>query len=102
MSMKKTVILSEPLETGGKQITEVEVRRANIGDEEDAMQMAIQFKKGKNPLTVEMCLMSRLTKLPYDVVRSMHTQDYVTIRQAMNELNGSEAEEPDNENPMTP
>lgn len=102
MSQKKFVKLEEALEIGGKQITELEVRRSTIGDEEDAMQSAIQLKKGKNPLTVEMCLMARVTRLPYDAVRSMHSQDYMAIRQAMNALNGTSLEEEtDDENPMT-
>lgn len=103
MSQKKVVTLEEPLEIGGKRIAEIEVRRSTIGDEEDAMQSAIQLKKGKNPLTVEMCLMARVTRLPYDAVRSMHSQDYMAIRQAINELNGTSPEgEAEDENPMTP
>lgn len=101
--MKKTVKLREALQFGGKEVTEVEVRRSTIGDEEDAMQDAVRMKRGKNPLTVEMCLLSRVSRVPYDVLRSMYDPDYVEIRQALNELNGgsrAEANE-DDENPMT-
>lgn len=102
MENNKIVILKEPLEVAGKILTEIEVRRSTIGDEEDAMQTAIQLKKGKNPLTVEMCLMARVTRLPYDKIRLMHGQDYAAIRAALNELNGVEAPKDDDENPMTP
>ena len=101
MENKKTIQLKEPIEVGGQTLTEIEVRRSTIGDEEDAMQQAIQFKKAKNPLTVEMCLMARVAKLPYDKIRDMHGQDYAAIRAALNELNGMSRQEDDDENPMT-
>lgn len=99
----KKVTLVEPISVGGKELLEVDVRRSCIGDEEDAMQQAIQMKRGKNPLTVEMCLMARVSGLPFDAVRSMHGPDYTAIRQAMNELNGLSPDDvDDDENPMTP
>ncbi|MBQ3059612.1 MAG: phage tail assembly protein [Desulfovibrio sp.] len=98
MSRNKTVILSEAIEVGGKQITEVIIRRSTVGDEEDAMQQAIQIKRARNAVTVEMCLMSRLTRLPYDAIRNMCGPDYAALRMALNELNGGSPEE---ENPMT-
>lgn len=98
----KNIKLIEPVTVGGKEITEITVRRSTIGDEEDAMQAAIQMKRGKNPLCVEMNLMSRVSKLPYDVLRSMHGQDYQQIRNALNEVNGTLPEAVDDENPMTP
>lgn len=102
MENKKIVQLKEPLEVAGKTLTEIEVRRSTIGDEEDAMQTAIQLKKGKNPMTVEMCIMARVTRLQYDKIRQMHAQDYAAIRAALNELNGREAPAEEDENPMTP
>lgn len=102
MENKKIIQLQEPLEVAGKTLTEIEVRRSTIGDEEDAMQTAIQLKKSKNPLTVEMCLIARVARLPYDKIRQMHGQDYAAIRAALNELNGMEAPTEDDENPMTP
>ena len=98
MAKTTTVILSEALEVGGKQISEVIIRRSTVGDEEDAMQQAIQLKRPKNAVTMEMCLMSRLTKLPYDAIRSLCGPDYAALRNALNELNGASPEE---ENPMT-
>lgn len=102
MENKKKIQLKEAIEVGGATLTEIEVRRSTIGDEEDAMQTAVQMKRAKNPLTVEMCLMARVTRLPYDKLRQMHGQDYAAIRAALNELNGVEAPEEDEENPMTP
>ena len=46
MENKKIVQLTEPLEVAGKTLTELEVRRSTIGDEEDAMQTAIQPEEG--------------------------------------------------------
>ena len=102
MENRKKIQLREAIEVGGQTLTVIEVRRSTIGDEEDAMQQAIQLKKGKNPLTVEMCLMARVAKLPYDKIRDMHGQDYAAIRAALNELNGMPGQEYDDENPMTP
>ncbi len=101
MDNKKIIQMQEPLEVGGKTLTEIEVRRSTIGDEEDAMQTAVQMKRAKNPLTVEMCLMARVARLPYDKIRQMHGQDYAAIRAALNELNGMEAPADNDENPMT-
>lgn len=102
-----TVTLREPVQTAGQEVTEVTLRRATVGDEEDAMQQAIQLKRGKNPVTVEMCLFSRVTRLPYDVIRTMNGVDYAALREAHNRLNGfvPDGEEPgdaDAENPTTP
>lgn len=102
MENKKTIKLQEAIEVGGQTLTEIEVRRSTIGDEEDAMQTAVQMKRAKNPLTVEMCLMARVAKLPYDKIRQMHGPDYAAIRSALNELNGMEAPAEEDENPMTP
>ena len=98
MENKKTIQLKEPIEVGGKTLTEIEVRRSTIGDEEDAMQTAVRMKRGQNPLTVEMCLFAKVTRLPYDKIRMMNGQDYAAIRAALNELNGVEPPT-DDENP---
>ena len=101
MGNKKIIKLQEAIQVGEQTLTEIEVRRSTIGDEEDAMQTAVQMKRAKNPLTVEMCLMARVTKLPYDKIRQMHGQDYAALRSAVNELNGMPTPVED-ENPMTP
>ena len=102
MENKKTIQLTEPLEVAGKTVTEIEVRRSTIGDEEEAMQQAVRMKRSQNPLTVEMCLMARVSGLTYDKIRTMHGQDYTAIRAALNELNGAEPPAQDDENPTTP
>lgn len=94
----KHVNLAEPLNIGGKEITEVVVRRSTVGDEEDAMQQAISLKRGNNNVTVELCLMAKLTRLPYDAIRGMVGPEYQKLKAALNEVNGL-AEET-SENPM--
>lgn len=84
----KTVKLLEPIQVGGKEVTEVTLRRSTVGDEEDAMQQAVQLKRGKNAVTVEVCLFSKVTRLPYDAIRSLYGTDYAAIREAFNNLNG--------------
>lgn len=91
---KKTVTLLEPIEVGGKILTEVSIRRSTVGDEEDAMQQAVQLKRAQNAVTVEICLVSKLTRLPYDAVRSMCGQDYAALREALSGLNTGDAPNP--------
>lgn len=98
--LKKIVKLQEPITISSVETSEVEVRASTIGDEEDALQQAIQLKKGKNALTIEMCLFSKVSKIPYDVLRSMNRADYGAIRLAVNEVNGIEDSEEGDENPI--
>lgn len=91
---EKTIKLLEPVVVGGKERAEVTIRRSTVGDEEDAMDMAIRLKRPKNNVTVEVCMFSKLTKLPYDAIRSMCGQDYTALREALNELNAPEGEDP--------
>lgn len=107
MAETKTVKLAEPIQMGAKEITEVTLRRSTVGDEEDAMQQAVQLKRGKNPVTVEMFLFAKVTRLTYDAIRSMYGTDYAAIREAFNDLNGytppdDEEGDADDGNPMTP
>lgn len=99
----KTINLSRPVTVNGAEVTEITVRPTTVGNEEDAMQMAISMKRGKNPLTVEMCLFAKSTKLPFDALRAMPSSDYVKIRKAVNEVNGIEEDEEteEDENPTT-
>lgn len=89
-----TVPLTQALTVGGKEITEVSLRASTVGDEEDAMQQAVQLGKAKNSITFELCLVSKLTRLPYDTIRHLPGRDYAKIRQAMNKLNKLELEDP--------
>lgn len=88
MEKTRTIKLADPVVVGGNEISEVILRRATVGDEEDAMQRAVQLKRAANPVTVELCLFSKLTRLPYDTLRMMHGPDYKKIRDAHNELSG--------------
>lgn len=96
----KHVTLAEPLTVAGKELSEVIVRRSTVGDEEDAMQEAIRLKRGNNNVTVELCLMAKLTRLPYDAIRSMPGPEYQKLKEALNEVN-SPAEEIENPTQMT-
>ncbi len=85
---EKTVILLEPVSVRGEKKKEIVVRASTVGDEEDAMQRAVQMNKARNPVTVELCLISRVSGIKYDDLRGMNGQDYATLRAALNELNG--------------
>lgn len=87
MKRSKSVVLNEPLNVGGKTIAEVVVRASTVGDEEDAMQLAVNMKRSTNPVTVEVSLLSIVTRLPYDAIRGMRGADYGKLRDALNELN---------------
>lgn len=89
MKRSKTVVLNEPLNIGGKTIVEVVVRASTVGDEEDAMQLAVDMKRSTNPVTVEVSLLSIVTRLPYDAIRGMSGADYGKLRDALNALNGA-------------
>ena len=89
MKRSKSVVLNEPLNVGGKTIAEVVVRASTVGDEEDAMQLAVNMKRSTNPVTVEVSLLSIVTRLPYDAIRGMRGADYGQLRAALNELNGA-------------
>lgn len=86
--MKKVaqVTLHEPLTIGGKTYTAIDVRRPCVGDEEDAMDQALAMGKGENRVTLELCLYSKITLIPYDVLRTMDADDYRSIRDAAVEL----------------
>ena len=98
----KKITLSAPILVGGRELAEIEVRQTTIGDEEDALQMAINMKRGKNPMTVEMCQFAKATKLPFDALRGMKTGDYLKIRAALNELNSVGEKPEEDENPTMP
>ena len=97
----KKIVLSRPVIVNGKEITELEVRPVTVGDEEDAMQDAVNMKRSKNSVTVEMCVFARATRLPFDAIRSMRSIDYVKIRQAVNQMNGLAPQEENDEDPTT-
>lgn len=96
----RTVRLRTPVQAGGKDITEVVVRASTVGDEEDAMQQAVNLQRGSNPVTVEICLLAKVSRLPYDALREMNGFDYAALREALSAVNGLTAgTEPAGENP---
>ena len=75
--MEKTAqaTLSAPITVQGKKTDILTLRRATLGDDEDAMDMAISFNRGNNPVTVELCTLSIVTGVPYDVLRTLDEDD---------------------------
>ena len=101
--MKKVeqVTLNEPLTIGGKTYTTIDVRRPCVGDEEVAMEQAISMGRGENRVTLEMCLFSILTGIPYDQLRGMDADDYTAIRKAADAVSRpTKKEEPAAEDPQ--
>lgn len=97
----QTVKLSAPLQVGGKDVWELTVRPTIIADEEDAMQDAVNLKRGTNPLTAEMTLLARIARVPYDALRSLSSGDYLKLRAAFNEVNSVNAVDADQGNPTS-
>ncbi|MFQ6997068.1 phage tail assembly protein [Bilophila wadsworthia] len=86
--MEKTAqaTLSAPITVQGKKTDILTLRRATLGDDEDAMDMVISFNRGNNPVTVELCTLSIVTGVPYDVLRTLDEDDIGAIRAAHNSL----------------
>ena len=80
--MEKTAqaTLSTPITVRGKKTDTITLRRATLGDDEDAMDMAISFNRGNNPVTVELCTLSIVAGVPYDVLRTLDEDDIGAIR----------------------
>lgn len=95
----QTVKLSAPLQVGGKEVWELTVRPSTIGDEEDGMQDAVGMHRGNNPLTAEMALLARITRVPYDAMRGLSSGDYLKLRAAFNVVNRVNAVDSGQENP---
>ena len=86
--MEKTAqaTLSTPITVRGKKTDTITLRRATLGDDEDAMDMAISFNRGNNPVTVELRTLSIVAGVPYDVLRTLDEDDIGAIRAAHNAL----------------
>ena len=83
MKKVETVVLDEAVEVKGRgKVTDVEVRRPTVADEEDAMDMAIGMRKGDNRITLEVCTYSRVTGIKYEDLRNMDADDFTKIRNA--------------------
>ena len=99
--MKKTTVkIEKPILIAGKEVSEICLRSSTVGDEEDAMQQAVQLKRSKNNVTIELCLFAKLTRIPYDVLRTLQGPDYQKLRDALNEMNGAAADAEEDENPL--
>ena len=89
MAIKEAVVeLSEPIQVGTETLNTLKIHLPTVGDEEDAMDMAIFAGRPNNPVTLEICLFSKVTGVPYDKLRSMCNQDYAALRAAVTELSG--------------
>lgn len=86
--MEKTAqaTLSAPITVRGKKTDILTLRRATLGDDEDAMEQAIALGRGGNPITVELCTLSIVAGVPYDVLRTLDEDDIAAIRAAHNSL----------------
>lgn len=98
----KDITLAEEVVIAGKPTKTVTVRRATVGDEEDAMDMAIQFGRPSNRVTMEMCLLSLISGIPYPTLRGMDGEDYALIRDAHNDLSRPTRPTPGPGGPGTP
>lgn len=86
MAKTAQAALSAPIVVRGKQTDTITLRRATLGDDEDAMEMAIAFNRGANPVTVELCTLSIVSGVPYDVLRTLDEDDIASLRAAHNTL----------------
>ena len=82
----KELELLEPIIIQGQPTKKLTVRMPTVGDEEDSMEMAIMFGRASNTMTLEMCLFSKITGVPYDVLRTMDAHNYGLIRDAANSI----------------
>ena len=86
MAKTAQATLSAPIAVQGKQTETLTLRRATLGDDEDAMEMALALNRGTNPVTVELCTLSIVAGVPYDVLRTLDEDDIATLRAAHNSL----------------
>lgn len=86
MAKTAQATLSAPIVVRGKQTETITLRRATLGDDEDAMEMAIAMNRGNNPVTVELCTLSVVAGVPYDVLRTLDEDDIAALRSAHNSL----------------
>ena len=86
MAKTAQAVLGAPIVVRGKQTETITLRRATLGDDEDAMEMAISLNRGTNPVTVELCTLSIVSGVPYDVLRTLDEDDIGAIRAAHNSL----------------
>lgn len=98
MAKTAQAVLGAPIVVRGKQIETITLRRATLGDDEDAMEMAISLNRGTNPVTVELCTLSIVSGVPYDVLRTLDEDDIAELRAAHNSLRPTKRKEESVEN----
>ncbi len=82
MARTAQALLSTPIVVQGKKTETITLRRATLGDDEDAMEMALALGRGSNAITVELCTLSIVSGVPYDVLRTLDEEDIATLRAA--------------------
>lgn len=79
---KTTVTLSRPITVGGVSTAQITLREPTVGTEEDSLNIAIGLGRENNPITAEICAVSMLSGVPYDVLRQLSPLDYDKLRRA--------------------
>lgn len=83
MQSEIKISLANPVEfKNGEKVSEITMRRPTVGDEEDAMDLAISLRKSENRITLELCTYAKVTGLKYETLRTMEPEDFVKIRAA--------------------
>jgi len=83
------VPLMFPVEkSAGQMVSSVKIHRPTVGEEEDAIEMALSLGKSReNLLAIEICTYAIITGLKYESLREMDQDDYSAIRRAFEEIN---------------
>jgi hypothetical protein len=84
--MNKSITFDPPVNLGGRLVSSLEMRAPTIGDEEDAMSMAVDGGRGDVTLTGEICLFALLCGVLYEDLRTLRSADYAKIRKTYWEL----------------
>ena len=78
------VTLSKPITVGKTTVEKVEIKPLTMGDNEDAMALAVQMGKADNQFTIALCLLSKATGIAYDKLRALPMADGQRLINAMN------------------
>ena len=80
------VTLSKPIIVGKTTVEKVEIKPLTMGDNEDAMALAVQMGKADNQFTLALCLLAKATGLSYDKLRALPMTDGQRLINAMNSV----------------
>ncbi len=80
------ITLSKPITVGKTTVEKVEIKPLTLGDNEDAMALAVQMGKADNQFTLALCLLAKATGLSYDKLRSLPMSDGQRLINAMNNV----------------